>query len=204
MFDTRYTESARRDTPTDGQWYDRLPELSDFPIPAEPRINHTWSPSLVEMANHVGPHAALTISDRFGGRLAYFAMDCQRSPFTRLVGEEKARILCAVYGREYVTIPTALAPLSQARRGALFAMVRAGHLSIRRAASIMRVRRHYFSRLLKDTDEGIGIEPGELPLPQAVRLVTAAAAIAAAALQEAGIPPGRIDRMAASIMALAD
>lgn len=178
-----------------------LPTLADFPIPANVAAGGAgWSPSMIEMADHIGARATLLISDRFGGEEMRIPIDPRRNPFRALIGDELATRVSAVYGGERLAIPIARYALDVARRAGVIATVRAGRMTRSDMARVLRIRRDSASHLINRTDEGVGIEAGELPMPRALRLVLDVIEIAADAMAEAGVPAASIARMRAAIM----
>lgn len=85
-----------------------------------------WTPQMLEMADHIGAYFTLLISQALGGRQVYIPADFRKNRLADIVGEEAARILSRVYGRERIVIPTARAALCAARRAGVLARVRLG------------------------------------------------------------------------------
>lgn len=144
--------------------------LENTPIPTDAKPYPTWPASMLEMAAHIGPYATLLLVDAFAGQDVYVPLDPKRSPFTDIIGAEKAEIIAHVYGREKLPIPTGRNPLLRARRQGIIAAARAGKISKKEAAAILRTPRAYFSRLFNQTDEGTDAMPvAELMRPRDTR-----------------------------------
>jgi len=131
----------------------------DLPIPEDAKAHESWPPIMLDMAAHVGAHATLRIVDAFAGQYIYVPMDVSRSPFTDVVGAEKAAVLAHVYGRERLPIPVGRNALMRARRAGVIALVRAKKLGVGEAAALLRMPVRHMSRLINKTDEGTDAEP---------------------------------------------
>jgi hypothetical protein len=126
----------------------------DIPIPPDAKPHASWPPTMLEMAAHIGPYHTLLIVDAFAGQEVYIPVDASRSPFTSIVGSEKAAILSHVYGRERLPIPVGRNSILRARRQGVIALIREKRISVKEAAAILRMKRSYLSYLVNQTDEG--------------------------------------------------
>lgn len=144
--------------------------IEDVPIPPDVKAYPNWPASMLEMAAHIGAYATLLLVDAFAGQDVYVPLDPKRSPFTDIVGAEKAGIIAHVYGRERLPIPTGRNPLLRARRQGVIAAARAGKISKKEGAAILRTPRAHFSHLINQTDEGTDAMPvAELVRPRDTR-----------------------------------
>lgn len=134
----------------------------DIPIPPDARPHASWPPMMLEMAAHIGPYDTLRIVDAFAGQEVYVPLDAKRSPFTDIVGVDKAAVLAHVYGRERLPIPTGRNALLRARRQGVIAAIRAHRLTVVEGAAILRMARRHLSRLVNQTDEGLDCQ--QVPL----------------------------------------
>ena len=112
-----------------------------------------------EMATHIGAYEVLLICERFGGQDIYVPADTSKSPFVAVIGHAKAQTLSWVYRREKLAIPTARYALARARRADTLAAVRAGEMTVADMARTLGIRRDYASKLVTQTDEGLGVTP---------------------------------------------
>ncbi|RQW45310.1 hypothetical protein [Novosphingobium sp. LASN5T] len=174
--------------------------LEDLPIPPDIKVHEYWPPLLAEMADHIGAYDTLRVVDAFAGRDVYFPMDVERSPFTQVIGREKATILSHVYGRERLPIPTGSDTLLHAKRQGVIAAIRAGRLSVVQGASILRMARRHVSRLVNKTDEGIGYAPIDLPEPRVLVALREAAQIAAEQLRALSAPFDAVEATTTKIL----
>jgi hypothetical protein len=131
----------------------------DIPIPEDSRAHASWPPTMLEMAAHIGAYDTLRIVDAFAGQDVYIPVDPRRSPFTDIVGADKAAVLSHVYGRERLPIPSGRQPLLRARRQGIIAAIRANRMSVVEGAAILRMARRHLSRLVNQTEEGLDSEP---------------------------------------------
>ena len=131
----------------------------DIPIPADVKPHASWPPMMLEMAAHIGPYDTLRIVDAFAGQEVYVPLDARRSPFTDIVGTDKAAVLAHVYGRERLPIPTGRNALLRARRQGVIAAIRAHRMTVVEGAAILRTARRHLSRLVNQSDEGTDAEP---------------------------------------------
>lgn len=166
-------DSYERETPRCMQLF---PCLDDFSIPRNIQPDQTWTESMREMSDHIGPYATLRIVAEFGGTDVYVGKTAARSPFRNIVDAEACERLARIYGRERVLIPVAASAVKRAKRAGLISAVRAGSLSLDKAAKIIGTSRTYVSHLKNHTDEGVGVEPSEIPLPREAALVLCFAA----------------------------
>lgn len=172
----------------------------DLPIPHDVRVHENWPPFLAEMADHIGAYDTLRVVDAFAGRDVYFPMDVERSPFTQVIGREQASILSHVYGRERLPIPAGYDILCHAKRQSIIATIRAGRLNVARGASILRVSRRYLSRLVNQTDDGVGYAPIEIPEPRVFVALREAAKIAAEQLRALSAPADAVEATTTKIL----
>lgn len=135
------------------------PQPEDLPIPEDIAPGPGWAPIMHEMAAHIGAPAVLRLVAQFGGLRLYVPMQPEGWHIAGLIGAEKAAILSRVFGREMLVLPTARYALDHARRAGVIAAVRAGQLSLSRAAWILRINRAYVSRLAARTSEGRSTPP---------------------------------------------
>lgn len=126
----------------------------DIAIPPDAKPHESWPPMMLEMAAHIGPYDTLRIVDAFAGQEVYVPLDAKRSPFTDLIGVDKAAVLAHVYGRERLPIPTGRNALLRARRQGVIAAIRAHRLTVVEGAAILRMARRHLSRLVNQTNEG--------------------------------------------------
>lgn len=131
----------------------------DIPIPPDAKHHASWPPIMLDMAAHIGAYDTLRLVDAFAGQDVYIPMDAKRSPFTDVIGSDKAAILSHVYGRERLPIPTGRNALLRARRQGIIAAIRAGRLTVVEGAAILRMARRHLSRLVHGTDEGMDCQP---------------------------------------------
>lgn len=129
-----------------------LPEIriENLPIPEDIEPDDSWPASLIEMAKHIGPYAALLIADKFGGLDVYVPGDPERSPAYAVIGADKTEILCKIYGRESLAVPVASEALRQARRRNVLRALQDRTISLTEAAYILRTSRRYLLKLLDD------------------------------------------------------
>jgi hypothetical protein len=99
--------------------------LDDLPIPRDVRPGKGWSPSMVEMADHIGAYDVLRICEVYGGQDIYISVDPARNVLRDIIGPEKARILSFAYCREMFPMPTGNRALYRARRAGVVALARA-------------------------------------------------------------------------------
>lgn len=130
-----------------------------LPIPEDARPHHSWPPLMLDLAAHIGPYATLRLVDAFAGQYIYVPLDPARSPFTDVIGADKAAILAHVYGRERLPIPSGRNALSRARRGGIIALVRSKRLTVSEGAARLRMPVRHLSTLINKTDEGTDAEP---------------------------------------------
>ena len=165
-----------------------LPRLEDLPIPENIQPQDFWSETALEMADHIGAYATLCVMEAAGGGDLYIPADPALNPFRGIIGDAKAATLSFVYGRERLPIPVGTMPLAHARRQRLIASVRAGRISVVRAAGILGVARRHLSRIVNQTSEGIGYEPLDLPEPRPLAILRMAVSIVEAAMITLGAP----------------
>lgn len=134
-----------------------LPKLAELPIPPDVAVGKGWTPFMAEMADHIGAYATLQILDRYGGEFFYVPHDAARNKLRDLIGEERTRTFSFVYGGNRLELPLGKAALTCARRAGILAAVRQGALTGDDAARILRINRTYLPKLLRDTDEGVGV-----------------------------------------------
>lgn len=134
----------------------------DIPIPPDAQPHESWPPIMLDMAAHIGAYDTLRLVDAFAGQDVYVPITAWRSPFTDIVGSEKAAVLSHVYGRECLPIPTGRNALLRARRQGVIAAIRANRLTVSEGAAILRMNRRYLSELVNQTDEGTDAVPAPL------------------------------------------
>jgi hypothetical protein len=135
-------------------------ELHDLPIPTDVRAGKGWTSVMLEMAAHIGEYATLQIVDVFGGTDPYIPLDPSLSPFTDLIGKDKAEIMSSIYGRTVLQVPVAGEALRNARRAGVLAAIRAKQMTLTEAARIRGVgSRSYISHLVNHTRDGEGAIP---------------------------------------------
>jgi len=140
----RATKSKRR----------RLPRLCDLPIPHDVRPGPGWTEQMREMADHIGPHATLSIVAHFGGQQLYVPRDAKASPFAEIVDQNAAATLAHIYCGNNITIPVGRVAVNRARRAVIVAAVRENRMSVAEAARVVGTSRTYMSHLVNQTDEG--------------------------------------------------
>lgn len=139
---------------------DRRPCLHDLPIPQDVQPSHYWTDVMRELADHIGPYATMLLVDALGGTDPCIPRTTENSRYAPIIGEEKAKILHDIYGRERLQLPVASGALRHARRAGVIAAIRAGTLSLTEAAAIRGMgSRSYISHLVNHTDEGSGLRP---------------------------------------------
>jgi hypothetical protein len=145
-----------------------FPPSQALPIPEDVRPGPGWTERMLEMAEHIGAYRTLLLAQAFGGERIYIPADFRagkvypgRGSIREVVGDEAARILSDVYGREYFWFPTAKTALARARRAPVIASVRAGDISAADAARMVGISRTYIAHLLNETREGLADD--ELP-----------------------------------------
>lgn len=138
--------------------------LDDLPIPDDVKPDASWCPQLLEMAAHIGPHAALVITERYGGHDLYVAKSTDHYGFNDLIGKAKADTMRWVYGNTTLTVPTAKDVLARARRAPIIALVRKGDITVAEAARRCRTTRRYMSTLIRKDVEGFSAAPIALPI----------------------------------------
>ena len=131
----------------------------ELPIPEDAKPHKSWPPLMLDMAAHIGAYATLKIVDAFAGQFIYVPLDSSRSPFTDVIGADKAAVLAHVYGRERIPIPSGRNALMRARRGGILALVRAKKMTISEGAARLRMPVRHLSTLINKTDEGTDAEP---------------------------------------------
>ncbi len=143
-----------------------LPEtrIEDLPIPADVRPNSRWTPSMLEMAAHIGPYETLKIVERYGG-LSLYIPQVPPSDWHVLdiIGWQAAAKLCSIYTSERLPIPVAAAAVRHAKRASVVAAIRAKEMSLTEGAHILRTSRTYLSGLVNGSDEGETALPAVLP-----------------------------------------
>ena len=172
----------------------------DLPIPPEARVHECWPPMLAEMADHIGAYDTLRVVDAFAGRDVYFPLDVERSPFIQVIGQEKASILSHVYGRERLPIPAGHDTLLHVKRQSIISTIRSGRLSVMQGAAILRTSRRYLSRLVNQTDEGVGYAPIDIPEPRVLVALREAAKIAAEQLRALSAPADAVETTTTKIL----
>ena len=135
----------------------------DIPIPEDAQPHESWPPAMLEMAAHVGAYATLLIVDAFAGQDVYIPINPDKSPFTEIVGGEKAAIISHVYGAERLPIPTGRNALHRARRQGVIAACRTNRMTVTEGAAIVRMNRRHFSTLVNQSDEGLDCQAIALP-----------------------------------------
>jgi len=158
----------------------------DIPIPRDAMIDPCWPELLADIADRIGAYEALLIVDAFAGRELYIPLDPLRSPFVGLIRMKSVIAMANAYGRERLPIPTGSETILKAKRQGIIASIRAGGLNVVQGARILRMARRHVSRLVNQTDEGVGYEPIKLPEPRILVALREAALIAANALRDAG------------------
>lgn len=181
-----------------------LPRLSDIPIPPNIRPDESWPPSLVEVADHVGAYNALLLVERFGGDRFRVASDYKLSPLFAIWPPSVVEHFHFNFAHELFWVPTAKTALNRARRGAVLAAVRAGTLTGNDAAVILETSRRQVGTMLHYYGEGLDSAPIALPEPALRALARDAAAVAAAAMHEAGVPEAATFDAVAEILKLTD
>ncbi|WP_289145062.1 hypothetical protein [uncultured Sphingobium sp.] len=130
-----------------------------LPIPEDAKPHRTWPPLMLDMAAHIGAYATLRLIDAFAGQYIYVPLDPARSPFTDVVGTDKAAVLAHVYGRERLPIPAGRNALVRARRAGMIALVRTNRMTVSEAAARLRMPVRHLSTLINNSDEGTDAEP---------------------------------------------
>lgn len=124
--------------------------IENLPIPKDIKPDDSWPPSLLEMADHIGPYAALQIADKFGGLDLYMPHESVRSPVMAIIGAAKAKTLCRIYERESFQVPVAAEALRRARRRDVLRALVNRTISLTEAAYIMRTSRRYVLKLVEE------------------------------------------------------
>lgn len=130
-----------------------------LPIPPDAKPHRTWPPIMLDMAAHIGAYDTLRIVDAFAGQYIYVPLNPATSPFTDIIGGEKAALLSHVYGRERLNIPAGRNALMRARRAGVIALVRAKKMTVKEAAARLRMPERHLFTLISKTDEGTDAEP---------------------------------------------
>lgn len=172
----------------------------DLPIPCDVQVDDGWPPTLAEMADHIGPYAALCLCEAFGGRTIQIPRRAEMSPFKGIIDAEQCETMAFVYGVEKVTIPLGTQTILRAKRRGVIAAIRAGNLSVSAAARILRMRRSHLSRVVHHTDEGLDCEPIQFPEPRMLVALRRAAEIASTALAAIGAAPETLAATAERIL----
>ncbi|HEX7820664.1 MAG TPA: hypothetical protein VF463_08590 [Sphingobium sp.] len=140
--------------------------IDDWPIPEDAQADPKWPPIMLDMAAHIGPYATLLIVDAFAGQEVYVSKDPARSPFSDIIGADKAETMAHVYGVERLRIPGGRMPLLKARRAGILAACRAKKMSVDEGAAILRMPRRHLRHIVNHTQEALTATPMVL-LPRA-------------------------------------
>lgn len=179
-----------------------LPRLDDIPIPPRVRIDEArWPSLLVEIADHIGAYAALKIVDAYPGCYIYVPMDHALSPFTRLIGEELARVISHVFGRERLPIPLR-GVVTHVRRCQLAYLYRAGKITLQVASAVGEMHVRHMCRLAKLDENWDQYDEIDLPEPRDVQLLRAATEIAESVMRDHELPGRAVCDVRDRIMAL--
>lgn len=138
---------------------DRPCSLADLPIPQDVRVTRRWTAQMCEMAVHIGPYRTLLVVDALGGQTVHIPRDPAANQLRRVIGEDGAKIMSAIYAGNKMTVPVGRAALLEARRAGVIAAVRAGTLKISDAAPILGTSRTYLSHLVNASREGEDAAP---------------------------------------------
>ena len=176
--------------------------IEDLPIPEGVEADSTWPPILAELADHVGAYDALLICDAFAGRELYIPIDPQLSPLRGLISDSNCTLIAHVYGRERLPIPTGRNTILRAKRAGVISAIRSGELTVVRGAAILRMARRHLSRLVNQTNEGVGVQPTALPEPRVLVALRHAARIASDALRSLGASSALIAETSRKILDL--
>jgi len=131
-----------------------LPRLDQLPIPRDVRTGPGWTNQMLEMADHIGAYAVLSIVARHGGEQIYVPHDAALSPFAETIDRAAATEIAQVYGGNRLLIPVARAAVSRARRAIVIAAVREKKITGAEAQKIIGTSRTYIAHLVNATDEG--------------------------------------------------
>lgn len=140
-------------TPLDGV------TLADLPLPAEPRVDESWTRQMREWAEVMGPLAVLQLVDALGGQPLYVPKVAEGTKLEAVIGLAAAEALSGLAGGDSVTVPTAKAALLRARRAGVIAAIRTGEMTIADGSRLLGTSRNYLSYLVRQTDEGADAEP---------------------------------------------
>lgn len=174
--------------------------VEDLPIPPDVKIDRTWPPILIDIADRIGAYEALVICDAFAGRELYVPADPRKSPFRGLISQKSVEIMAHCYRRERIAIPAGSDTILSAKRQGVIAAIRAGTLTVVGGARILRSARRHISRLVNQTSEGVGYAPTKLPEPRVLVALRQAALVAVDALRVAGAPVGLIESTSVKII----
>lgn len=182
--------------------HDPYLRLSDFPIPENVVAGGKgWSLLMNEMAEYIGARDVLRLCDAMGGVQVYFPIKNANGVLFPVLDEEKNRALSEIFGGTRLTLPTAKYAIAIARRAAVAALVRDGKLSVADGAVIAGIRRDAMSSLINHSEEGLGVEAGDIPVSRRLRAAREAAEIAATQMRKAACPPECVEQCRADIIA---
>lgn len=133
--------------------------LADLPLPAEPRVDESWTRQMREWADAMGPLAVLRLVDALGGQPLYVPKVAEGTKLEVVIGLAAAEALSGLAGGDSVTVPTAKAALLRARRAGIIAAIRTGDMTIADGSRLLGTSRNYLSYLVRQTDEGADAEP---------------------------------------------
>lgn len=133
---------------------DRPCTIDDLPIPTDARVTRKWTEQMCEMAAHIGPYRTLQIVAALGGQEIEVPVNPERNRLAQVIGDEGARIMSRIYGRNRLRVPVGRAALDEARRAGVIAAIRAKKMTIGEAVPILKTSRNYLSYLVNATTEG--------------------------------------------------
>ena len=178
--------------------------LDDLPLPERLQPDDSWGRQMLEMADHIGPFYTLTIYEARAGERVWIPKDVSINPFINIVPAPIVETLSEIYGGDWVWIGCAKSQIRRAKRAGVLAACRAGHINGAQAAIILGTSRTYASHLLNQTTEGVGMAPIELPEPGDPRLVKRALDKLIVQLGAAGVEPGVVAGIYATILSAAN
>lgn len=135
------------------------PPLESLPIPDDVAVEHGWTASMREMADHIGARPTLLLSDKFGGLALYIPERDIGWHVGAVIGDQAAAILCEVYGREMIDVALGKSELFNARAAPLIAALRLGTMSYSEAAFVLHTRRDRLWKLAHRTGLGRTAKP---------------------------------------------
>ncbi|MBX9813232.1 MAG: hypothetical protein K2X76_00870 [Sphingomonas sp.] len=134
-------------------------------IPRDVAPGPGWSAQMCELADYIGAYDTLRLCEAFGGQELYISANPARSPFTGVIGAEKASIITRAFSGNVLAVPTARYALALAKRAPLIEAARAGSITIAEAARRLGLRRDYVSRLVNNDAQSEAKRPSRSSRP---------------------------------------